>query len=110
MTTKFCHGCGKELHQSARSCPHCGAEQTSKSTGVTISAQGKTVMALVCWFFGIIGAHRFITGKIGTGIIQLVLTCTIVGMIISGIWALIDFFQIVTGNFTDKDGNLITNW
>ncbi|MCH8981163.1 TM2 domain-containing protein [candidate division KSB1 bacterium] len=40
--------------------------------------------------------HRFYVGKIGTGILQLI---TLGGL---GIWALVDFIMIVTGNFKDK--------
>ncbi len=59
---------------------------------------------LLCFFFGIFGAHRFYVGKIGTGILQLV---TLGGL---GIWALIDFIMIIVGAFTDKEGNKITQW
>lgn len=45
--------------------------------------------------------HRFYVGKIGTGILQLV---TLGGL---GIWALVDFIMIVTGNFKDKQGMAI---
>jgi TM2 domain-containing membrane protein YozV len=59
---------------------------------------------LLCFFLGILGAHRFYVGKIGTGILQLV---TLGGL---GIWALIDFIMIIVGSFTDKQGNKITQW
>lgn len=29
MSMIFCRGCGKELHESAVNCPHCGAPQSS---------------------------------------------------------------------------------
>lgn len=60
--------------------------------------------AILCFFFGCLGAHRFYVGKTGTGIVQLI---TVGGM---GIWALIDFIMIVAGSFTDSDGNKITQW
>jgi TM2 domain-containing membrane protein YozV len=59
---------------------------------------------LLCFFFGIIGVHRFYVGKIGTGILQLV---TLGGF---GIWATIDFIMIIVGSFTDKEGKKITEW
>lgn len=73
----------------------------------TSSAKSKLVLALVCWFFGVFGVHRFMVGKVGTGILMLVLTCTFFGLFITGIWTIIDFILILTGNFTDKDGNKI---
>jgi TM2 domain-containing membrane protein YozV len=60
--------------------------------------------ALLCFFFGVFGVHRFYVGKIGTGIIQLL---TGGGF---GIWFLIDFIMILCGAFTDKNGNKITQW
>lgn len=32
MGMVFCRGCGKEIHESAPTCPHCGALQSVKST------------------------------------------------------------------------------
>ena len=29
MSMIFCRGCGKEIHESAPACPHCGAPQTA---------------------------------------------------------------------------------
>ena len=40
-------------------------------------------------------------GKIGTGVLMII---TLGGC---GIWALIDFIVILTGGFTDSDGNKI---
>ena len=59
---------------------------------------------LLCFFFGVLGFHRFYVGKFGTGILQLF---TLGGL---GIWALIDFIMIIVGAFTDKEGNKITQW
>jgi TM2 domain-containing membrane protein YozV len=59
---------------------------------------------LLCFFFGIFGAHRFYVGKTGTALLQLV---TLGGL---GIWATIDFIMIIIGAFKDVDGNKITQW
>ena len=56
----------------------------------------KTAAVLITFFLGELGVHRFMTGKIGTGIIWL-LTC--------GVW-LVDFIMVLTGKFTDKNGNV----
>ena len=59
---------------------------------------------LLCFFFGIFGAHRFYVGKRGTGLLQLF---TLGGL---GIWAMIDFIMIIVGAFTDGDDNKIVDW
>ncbi|WP_208440445.1 TM2 domain-containing protein [Bartonella raoultii] len=72
------------------------------------SSQSKVTLAIVCLFLGGLGIHRFMVGKTGTGVVMLLLTITLVGAIISGFWAFIDFIVILTGNFRDKDGHKIT--
>jgi TM2 domain-containing membrane protein YozV len=47
------------------------------------------------FFFGIIGAHRFYLKQIKSGILMLVLTCTVFGLVITGIWWVIDAFLII---------------
>lgn len=66
------------------------------------------ICLLLCWFLGVLGAHRFYVGKNGSAIAQLLLTITIVGIIISGPWALIDLIIIICGNFKDAEGHKIT--
>lgn len=61
------------------------------------------VTALLCFFLGGLGIHRFYVGKIGTGVLQLI---TLGGL---GIWVLIDFVMIILGKFTDANGDLIKN-
>jgi TM2 domain-containing membrane protein YozV len=56
---------------------------------------------LLCLFLGVLGAHRFYVGKIGTGILQLL---TFGGL---GIWSMIDLVMIIIGSFKDKNGNPI---
>jgi TM2 domain-containing membrane protein YozV len=57
------------------------------------------LLAILPSAFGFCGIHRFFTGHIGIGIAQFL---TVGGC---GIWQLIDIVQILTGKFTDKDGN-----
>ena len=54
--------------------------------------------ALLCFFLGPLGAHRFYVGKVGTALLMIL---TIGGF---GIWTLIDFIMILTGGFKDKEG------
>ena len=68
---------------------------------VAVSDKGFVPVILLCFFFGGVGVYRFFVGKIGTGILMLI---TLGGF---GIWALVDFIIIVTGNFTDSDGRMV---
>lgn len=84
-----------------------GSEVSSVGGGVSAasgSSQKILPLFLVCFFVGWLGVHRFMVGKIGTGVLQLL---TFGGL---GFWQLIDIIVLATGNFTDKSGNKITEW
>jgi TM2 domain-containing membrane protein YozV len=71
-----------------------------KIAGKAITSEGKskTVAALLAFFLGGLGIHRFYLGYTWQGVVQLL---TAGGL---GIWALIDFIRILTGDLTPKDG------
>ncbi|MGF7156685.1 TM2 domain-containing protein [Bartonella heixiaziensis] len=70
----------------------------------------RPMLTLICWFSGIFGVHRFMVGRVWTGALMLILSLSIVGLIITGIWVIVDFIVIAAGKFTDKNGNKITRW
>jgi len=59
---------------------------------------------LLSFFLGGLGIHRFYTGYIGLGILQLI---TLGGC---GIWALIDFIRICFNNFKDAHGQELAEY
>ena len=69
-----------------------------------ISEKKRLIAFLLCFFFGVLGVHRFYVGKNGTGIIQLL---TLGGF---GIWAFIDMILILVGSFKDSEGNVVEQW
>jgi len=87
--------------------------------GQGVSDKQKMVVALLAFFLGTVGIHRFYTGKVGTGVAMAIIT--VIGWITSififgyilivatGLWALIDFIMILMGKFTDKYGRPIVN-
>jgi TM2 domain-containing membrane protein YozV len=70
----------------------------------TISQKSRLAAALLCFFLGCFGAHRFYLKKTGTAILML---CTLGGL---GIWALVDLIFILTGSFRDKEGKRVYRW
>gem|GEM_PF-985315 len=79
-------------------------------TGLTVNDRGyplndpqvsncsQSTTLLLAVFLGFFGVHRFYTGRIGTGFIQLL---TSGGF---GIWWIVDVIAIATGNFKDSKG------
>lgn len=65
---------------------------------------------LLAFFLGVFGVHRFYVGKTGSGIVMLVLTLTVIGSIVSGIWALVDWIVIVCGGFRDAEDRRLVRW
>ena len=56
---------------------------------------------LLCFFFGVIGIHRFYVGRTGSAIAMIL---TLGGL---GLWTIVDFIVILFGNFKDGDGKKI---
>ena len=127
---KFCATCGKPVNENQAICLGCGCPLPQKggnapatqsgapgAVGPAPQVPGKstkdwTTTLLLCIFTGGIGGHRFYAGKIGTGVLFVVLA--VLGLptfgltlIATGIWSLIDLIQIITKKFTDKDGYVI---
>ncbi len=74
------------------------------ASGQPASPKSRLAAALLAWFLGVIGVHRFYVGKVGTGILMIL---TLGGL---GVWILIDFVMILVGSFKDKQGRVLSNW
>jgi hypothetical protein len=136
----FCSKCGSQLSEGSAFCPRCGAQVAPavEQVAADVSPKSRLATSLLAWFLGMFGAHRFYTGRIGTGVIMLILgvgagLCWFGGFLgvldedraepvfglwlIAGvlyflvwIWMVIDFIMAVTGNFKDSQGKIIRKW
>ncbi|MDC2999135.1 NINE protein [Acidimicrobiaceae bacterium] len=70
-------------------------------SSTTTSTTDWLTLFLLTFFVGVLGVHRFYVGKIGTGFLMLL---TLGGL---GVWFLVDLILVVTGQFTNKDGQKI---
>lgn len=82
-----------------------------------LSPKSKTVLALLNFFLGWAGAHKFYAGKSGQGV--LIIMWFIIGYSVAfmggpvflnlplGIWILVDFIMALQGKVKDKEGRLI---
>lgn len=80
------------------------AKPTHDPSGDPISPKSRTVAAVLAFFLGFLGVHRFYVGKVGTGVVQLL---TGGGL---GVWTLVDFIMILVGSFKDKEDRALANW
>lgn len=115
FTGVFCPNCGMSSRPQ-RFCPQCGSRAEGhycSFCGAKIPAAGEYPFAgcsdkrkwtafFLCLFLGGLGMHRFYVGKIGTGVILLLLFVLLPG--IGVLAALVDLIRIVVGNFRDKQG------
>lgn|SRR5574344_171958 len=105
----FCSKCGKEINDEAVICIHCGCAVDGRYCACVKNAESNgehdwLPTLLFVWFLGNFGAHRFYTGHIGTGIVQLL---TLGGC---GIWTFIDWILICFNKFKDSDDKPLTNY
>jgi len=67
MGMVFCRGCGKEIHESARSCPHCGAQQKVNSKGES----DREVSGVLLFLFGFL--YLFFKGWFKAGLVYMLI-------------------------------------
>lgn len=71
--------------------------ENTENTAPLKPVQKKTTMALICFFLGGYGVHRYMMGYSNWWLMLI----TLGGC---GIWTIIDFIQILTGNMKMADG------
>ena len=55
--------------------------------------RNKYIAALLAFFLGPLGIHRFYLGRTGSGIAMVILTCTFIGLLVTIPWGYIDMIR-----------------
>ncbi|HET7042697.1 MAG TPA: TM2 domain-containing protein [Gemmatimonadales bacterium] len=77
---------------------------TDPESDYHVSPRSRGVALALGLVLGTFGAHRFYTGRVASGLAQLV---TLGGL---GLWWLYDVIIIASGNFRDAEGRRLLNW
>ncbi|MCC2971805.1 TM2 domain-containing protein [Massilia sp. IC2-476] len=89
MGMVFCRGCGKEIHESAVSCPHCGCQQL---TATAANLKNQNVATVLAAFTGGFGIHRFYLSRPISGVLYLLFFWTAIPGLIAFVETLIYAF------------------
>jgi len=84
MGMVYCRGCGAQIHESAVTCPQCGAAQQEEMTG-----KNRVTAAIFALLLGGLGIHKFYLGKTLQGVVYLVFCWTFIPSLISFIEGII---------------------
>ena len=79
---KFCHACGQKIDARAEICPKCGVRQSYHS-GTAGHGKSRIAAALLAFFLGGFGVHRFYLGNIGLGFLYLLFCWTFIPSIVA---------------------------
>lgn len=97
-----CPECSKEISDAAKACPSCGHPLIS-SSAPTGSEKNRIVACVLAIFLGGLGVHKFYLGKIGIGIIYLLLSWTFIPSIVGLIEGII-YLTMSDATFAAKYG------
>lgn len=77
---KFCFSCGSVINDKAEICPKCGVRQMPppRATG-----KSRIAAALLAFFLGGIGIHKFYLGQIFWGFIYLIFCWTFIPSLVA---------------------------
>ncbi|MBI3881789.1 MAG: NINE protein [Verrucomicrobia bacterium] len=104
-----CPDCGAEVSRRAMSCPRCGgpvaqivivasAPPAAAPEKPAQSTSSRGVYCVLAFFFGLIGVHNFYAGFVAAGFVQLILSLTGVGLVVTVPWVIAEMlFQRTDG-------------
>lgn len=80
---KFCSDCGEAIKLKAELCPHCGCRQKGAASTLAPNGKSRIATALLAFFLGAFGVHKFYLGQIGRGFLYLLFFWTAIPAIIA---------------------------
>jgi len=107
---KFCSECGSIIKLKAEICPKCGVRQISQPNSINLgpvasNGKNRVVAAILAFFLGGLGIHKFYLGQIGLGILYLVFCWTFIPSIIAFIEFIL-FLAMTDEKFNQKYGKI----
>lgn len=78
---KFCTECGTLIQARAEICPHCGVRQYGYTP--ILEGRNRIIAALLAFFLGTFGIHKFYLGQTGLGFLYLLFCWTAIPTIVS---------------------------
>jgi len=105
MAMVNCSECGREVSDKAAACVGCGAPIATLAPAslvaqphVVKTAKSRGVYIILGLFFGTLGLHNFYAGYNGRAVVQLLITLLlgwfVIGLVITGIWALTELVAV----------------
>ena len=84
-----------ELPPAATAQPHGGLSNDARAMMLFEANKKTAVVAYLLWFFvGLLGGHNFYLKRTGVAVTQLILSLTLVGILITIVWVVVDAFLI----------------
>lgn len=78
------------------------ADDNTLSALAMLSLKNPIIGLMLGLFLGPFGVDRFYKGDIGLGVAKLIFTLTIIGAIVSIVWAIVDLFLVYMGIKNDN--------
>lgn len=76
---QYCGSCGEVIRKRDEICPMCGASQPDPRS----DGKSPVVAALLAFFLGGLGAHKFYLGQVGMGVFYLCFSWTLIPILVS---------------------------